>query len=59
MKILAILIAALLAGCSTVKVQYIPDAYGVPVPHVNDVPYPMTNEERKVIADSILDFYCV
>lgn len=54
------IILFLSAGCATnpISVTYETDRFGVPVPVVDGVAYPMTQAEREAIGRAFIDAYC-
>ena len=59
-KITVLFVALLISGCASnpITITYKPDVYGVPTPIVNGVAFPMTDDERRAIAQKFVDAYC-
>lgn len=50
-------VVALCSSCAA-TVEWKVDRFNVPVPIVNGKAYPLTDEERRIIGQSFVDFYC-
>lgn len=59
-RLSALFVALMLSGCVSkpIKVIQTRDAQGMPAVIVDGVTYELTDDERRIIANGILDMYC-